>query len=87
MQALIKENSELKQALRKLSGKPASIVKVGTGGVPNRPLEEKYQFTQNIPGVTDRKMPIHERYEFTGDKEQLDVTSPEVLSKSFGFMV
>jgi len=90
IQNLTRENAILRSKLEKLSNdgsktvtvkptaKPSQTVRLQ----PNRPLEKKYQFVSDVPGVVAEKQKIHQRYQFVDDS----VISPERLSVNYGFI-
>lgn len=99
IQALLRENSNLKQTLQKVSSninsnrpvnvqveRPVNVQIEKIEGPPNRPLEKRYEFTpgEGIPGVVYEKRPLEKQYEFAGGKS---VTSKEILMSQFGFEV
>ncbi len=100
IQSLLRENAQLKSKIQQLNKKRS--ITVSPSSTParqlpasgrevklqpaNRPLERRYQFVEGqVPGVVSEKKPIHKKYQFVGN-QNLSVTSPEVLSKGFGFI-
>jgi hypothetical protein len=96
IQALLQENSALKQNIQRLSDTQTQVTGQVSNvtvspirrveGPPNRPLEKKYQFTPgmeaSVPGVQYEKRPLEKKHQFVGD-----VTTPSVLATGFGFHV
>lgn len=78
VQALVNENSQLKAAVRKLTGRTMSSTEAAAGGVIDaqvkRPVDKEFEFADRA-----MKRPLDEKYQFVGDP-----TSPEVLA-GFGF--
>ncbi len=90
IQNLTRENAILRSKLEKLSNGGSKTITVKPTAKrsqtvrlqPNRPLEKKYQFVSDVPGVVAEKQKIHQRYQFVDDS----VTSPERLSANYGFI-
>ena len=79
VQSLINENSQLKAAVRKLTGRTMSSTEAAAGGVIDaqikRPIEQEFEFADQPP-----KRPLDKRFQF------VDPTTPEMLA-GFGFNV
>ena len=78
VQALVNENSQLKAAVRKLTGRTMPSTEAAAGGVIDaqvrRPVDKEFEFADRA-----MKRPLDEKYQFVGDP-----TSPEILA-GFGF--
>lgn len=84
IQALLKENSEMKQSLQRLGVKPPVVriepVLKSEVAAPVKEREAKYQFAE----IEKERKPAEERYQFAGPSGK-DITAPEVLVTGFGF--
>lgn len=79
IQALVNENSQLKAAVRKLTGRDMPSTEAAAGGVIDaqvkRPIEQEFEFADQPP-----RRPLDKRFQF------VDPTTPEMLA-GFGFNV